>query len=433
MHELREHQRKTIDAVLAAHAHGYRSVLVEAATGSGKSRSAAECALHAVRAGLRVLVIAHRIELITQMAAELRSLGLSAGIERGASYAKNEQVVVASVQTLRASRLVAFPVDEFGLIIVDECHHAPAQGYRDILAHFACARVLGVTATADRMDGASLGNVFDVCAFRYGIAEAVRDGVLVPARGIQITVEGMDLSKVRQRIAVDVDASNVPGAERHVKDLHPKDLGRAAIAPEAVEGVVGPLLELAGERRTIVFAVDKKHARAIAKSICARHPGAARSVDSSMRSKDRAETIAAHARGEYQFLVNCMLLTEGYNDPAIECVAIARPTQSRVFYAQAVGRALRLFAGKTEGLLLDFVGVSCAFKLVGPEDVLAGALVAPVVRLSARRAGKPSPDGEYQVVLRKMGFAYRVVQLVGAAGKRVKRSWFGKFVSNLVG
>jgi superfamily II DNA or RNA helicase len=277
-------------------------------------------------------------------------------------------------------------------MLVHNCHHAASPSYQAILEHFKNARVVGVTATADRADGKPLANVFTQVVHRIEIDEAIEAGYLTPVRGVQVTVPGMDLSQVRTRRQSrkgGEDTSNdtidllAPSGQARVLadtrervsvDLHPGDLGRAVIAREAVDGVVGPLLELAGVRKTIVFAVDKAHAQTISDAINTHRPGAARWLWH--KTPDRKQVQEDHKSGKFQFLVNVMLLTEGYDDPSIECVAMARPTQSRVLYCQAVGRALRLFAGKREALLLDFVGVGCKFDLVGPEDVLGKALTS---------------------------------------------------------
>lgn len=414
---LRPYQHEQVDSVERLHLEGgYRSVLVEAATGSGKTTSAAELARRAVSRGETVLFLAHRRELIDQAAARFESFGLQVGIERGSRHAGPEPVVCASVQTLRGPRLAKFPRDAFDLIIVDECHHVPSPSYRAILAHFHTARIVGVTATVDRADGIALGEVFQRVAHRYGIERAIAEQYLVPVRGIQVEVPGMDLSAVRSRRMmkrIPPGPSGLPlpnvidptgdepgetidllspagqariaaagkrapnGERRYAVDLHPGDLGRAVIEPEAIEGVVVPLLELAGSRKTVVFAVDLNHANAIAESINAkRGDGTARVVHYKLKARERRAILDAHKAGEYQYLINVTLLTEGYDDPSIECIAMARPTQSRVLYCQAVGRALRLYAGKSVALLLDFVGVGSRFDLVGPEDALGKALIS---------------------------------------------------------
>jgi len=383
--------------------HKQQRVMYLAATGTGKSVSATEVIRRAVATrGETGLFLAHRRELIDQMVGHLTRAGLVVGVERGSRRAGAEPVVCASVQTMRGERLEKFPRDAFDVVVVDECHHAASPSYCAIFAHFKDARVVGVTATGDRADGRPLGAVFSQVVHRIEIDQAIEAGYLTPVRGIQVTVPGMDLSKVRSRKQCRAGGEDVVGdpnstidllapsgqarietgaggrPERVSVDLHPKDLARVVLDPVVVDGVVGPLLELAGARKTIVFAVDRAHAAAIADAINARRPGPdGKGVARWLwhKTPDRKQVQLDHKAGKFQFLVNVLLLTEGYDDPSIECVAMARPTQSRVLYCQCVGRALRLFEGKVEALLLDFVGVGGKFDLVGPEDVLGTALV----------------------------------------------------------
>lgn len=398
---LRPYQIEQVAAVEAQHRAGVRATLVVAATGTGKTTSSAELAQREVARGGRVLFLAHRRELLEQAGARFSSVGIRVGYERGKLRGGDALAVCASVQTLKGARLAEYGAGAFTLIIIDEAHHAAAKNYREIVAHFTRAKVLGVTATPHRADGIALANVFESVAHTYGIEQAVTDKYLCPIRGVQVTVAGMDLSKVRQRRQMVNGSRDQPGEtidllapagqarvapegdRRYSVDLHPGDLGDAVVDPAAVEGVVRPLLELAAHRRTVVFAVDRRHAAALVDSLNAKSDTGqiARMVDGTMRTSVREGTLADYAAGKFQFLVNVMLLTEGWDCPAVECVALARPTQSLVFYSQAVGRALRLHASKTEALLLDFVGAGCQFSLVQPEDALAGALIGPVERI----------------------------------------------------
>lgn len=388
--QLREYQKHQVTSARRELGLG-NDTLIVAATGTGKTTSVAEIVRLVVEEGWRVLVLAHRRELLDQLFERCRLFGLSPAYELGKKRAGNARVVVSSVQTM-ANRLDRFSSKDFQLVVVDEAHHAPSPGYRLILDYFQAggARVLGVTATPDRLDQVPLGTIFESVASEYDIVQAIEDGWLVPAKGIRIEVEGFDLSSVRQKV-MDVHTPEEgwgdlgalhPG---EVVDLHPGDLGRAAIRPEAVEGVVAPLLELAENKRTYVFAVNVAHAHALVDAINARRPGAARAVHADhkkfrMHRSERKQNLLDHKAGEFQFLVNVSVLTEGYDDPKVECVAMIRPTQSRVFYAQACGRGLRPCKeiDKKFCLVLDFVGVSCEHDLVGPEDALAGAMIGEV-------------------------------------------------------
>lgn len=442
---LRPYQVAAVDGAEAAFANGTRAALVVQATGTGKTSAFAEVVRrylaaapvraparpHVTLVGVaparrlpvaprRVLVLAQRRELLDQASARLEAFGVR--VVRGLTLGRAGVAHVASVQSA-ARRLATLPPDAFGLIVLDEAHHGCSPSHLAVLRHFPNARVLGLTATPDRADGASLGMAFEKCVARYDLAEAIRDGHLVPARGIRVDVDGLDLSHVRTK-PITAEASST-GAWRDIADLHPGDLGRAAIVPAAVEGVVGPLLALTGTRRTVVFAVDRRHAIAITDSLNAHVPGCARVVHGGMRVRDRRAVLAQFAAGEFQYLINVLLLVEGWDLPAIECVALARPTTSRIFVAQACGRALRPAPGKAEALILDFTSATSKFSLVGPEDVLAGAFREPVASYRTHR--KPAVEvALYVPQKRRTRFSTALVDLMRVVVRGVGRVVTGR-------
>jgi len=356
---LRPYQAEAVSAIRERYVAGDRATLLVLPTGTGKTVVFAELARRTVDRGGRVLVLAHRGELLEQAASKLVAVGVRARIEQAERRGGDADAVVASVQTLRGDRLAAWPADAFRLVVVDEAHHATAAGYRAILDHFAAARVLGVTATPDRLDGAALGEVFASAAYRYDLAQAIRDGWLarIEAR--------------RVRLAVNLD------------DVHTRagdlDLGELELlygSEAAIDAVVNPLTELAGGLRTILFAVSVAHAEALAAAINLRQPGAAQAVSGETAAGERADLVERFRRGELRVLVNCSLYTEGFDCPEVECVAIARPTKSRALYAQMIGRGTRLAPGKERVLVLDFVGNTRRHRLVTPAAILAGADVS---------------------------------------------------------
>jgi len=361
---LRPYQLAAVAAVLDAFRAGDRRTLLVLATGLGKTVCFADIARLGAEHGRRVLVLAHRTELLEQALAKLRAVGVDAAIEQGPNRAGDAAVVVASVQTLRGKRLASWPADSFHLIVIDESHHATATSYRTVLDHFAAARVLGVTATPDRGDGQALGDVFESVAYRYELRAAIRDGWLAPIRARRVVLEGVDLSSIHTRAG----------------DLALNELAAVMGDEEALHGVAVPLLELAGDRRTIVFAVDVAHAHALAEVMNRYQPGVARAVDGSASSAVRSETLEAFRAGAFRVLVNCALFTEGFDEPSISCVAIARPTKSRALYSQMVGRGTRLAPGKADCLVLDFTGTAGRHRLVGPADALAGTDLADDLR-----------------------------------------------------
>jgi superfamily II DNA or RNA helicase len=376
---LRPYQHEAIAGVEREWDGGTKRTLLVLPTGTGKTVVFAELIRRQQRDDTgRALVVAHRTELLEQARNKLRDVGVWAALEKAEHRARTERVVVASVQTLKGKRLRRFRPDEFDVVIVDEAHHSTASSYRAVLEYFTRAKVLGVTATPDRADGTALGEMFESVAYRYELRDAIRDHWLVPIVARRIFLEKVDLSAIKSRAG----------------DLAQDELAEVMATDEAVVGVVVPLLEQAGDRPTIVFGVDVAHATAIARALCERRPGCARVAHGELGEDRRAELLEEFRAGAFQFLVNCALYTEGFDEPSVACVACARPTKSRALYTQMVGRGTRLLgatweeslrAGKRDVLLLDFVGNAGRHRLVGPVDALAPGDVDESVRREAER------------------------------------------------
>lgn len=363
---LRPYQLAAIAGVRAQFEAGARSTLLVLPTGTGKTVVFAELARQTVEAKDRVLVLAHRTELLEQAARKLADVGIRASLDQGASRGSHHaSVVVGSVQTLRGARLERHPVDAFGLVVVDEAHHAPAASYKSILGRFTRARVLGVTATPDRGDGKALAEVFSSVAFSYEMRAAIREKYLAPLRARRVTVAQLDLRDVKS----------------HHGDFDQAALAKVLSDEKALHGVVSPLVQLAGARRTLVFGVDVAHAHALTELLNRHREASAIALDGSASRAQRAATISLFRQGRFQFLVNCALFTEGFDEPSIECIAMARPTQSRALYTQMLGRGTRLSpeTGKLDCLVLDFVGNS-RHRLIGPADALAGVTLDEAAR-----------------------------------------------------
>lgn len=367
--DLRPYQIASVTSVEAQYRDGVKRTLLVLPTGCGKTIVFAELARRInERNGARALVLAHRTELIDQAAEKVQAVGLTVSIEQGSSRGSLvTDVIVASVQTLQRERLLRFAADAFDFIVIDEAHHAPAASYQAILDHFPNALVLGVTATPQRADGKALGKIFTTVAFAYELRQAIADQWLVPivARRVRIT---------------DVDMSAI---KAHHGDLAQDELSAVLRDAKALQGVVGPLVQLVGSRKTLVFAVDVAHAKALTEKLNEHRQGAAIVLDGSAPKAQRKAVLQLFRKGTFQFLVNCALFTEGFDDPSIQCVALARPTMSVGLYIQMVGRGTRLLGlsysasianGKRDVLLLDFVG-NTRHRLATPADALAGALL----------------------------------------------------------
>jgi superfamily II DNA or RNA helicase len=372
---LRYYQRTAVERIRAALA-AHRSTLLVMATGTGKTTVFGETAR---TWGGRVLVLAHRYELLDQARRRLAAMtGEPVELDQAAQVAdRRARIVVGSVQTLVGDdRLARHRENPFGLVIIDEAHHAPAKSYRKILAAFPHARVLGVTATPDRGDGKALRAVFESVAHEYDIDAGIADGYLAPLEVQSAFIERIDLSKVKARAG----------------DLSAEQLDEAMA--EAVAPIARVSLDSAAERRTVIFAPGVKTARGVADALNEMRLNCARSIDGTMDPNERRFLMAGHKRGSFQFLVNCAILTEGYDDPAVSCVVIARPTKSRALYVQMAGRGLRVLPGrgdtlpeqdqaderraiiaasaKPDALIVDIAGNAGKHQLVSPLDILGG-------------------------------------------------------------
>lgn len=360
MQVLRPYQRDAVDAIFGRLAE-QRSTLLVLPVGMGKTTCFSETARRWREEGRgRVLVIAHREELIFQARARLASFGLQVGLEMGEERVSPmflPDVVVATVQSMaRASRRERFDTSIFGLVIIDEAHHATSDSYRAIVGYFSGAKVLGVTATPDRK---AMGQVFESIAYAVDIRDAIGQGYLAPIRQRAVQVEGLDLSAIRTTAG----------------DLNEEELEQVLVEEENLHGIAHPTIELAGDRPTMVFAATVAHAHALAGVMDRRlsalgRPGQVVALDGSTEREERRDALRRFGSGDFQFLLNCALFLEGFDAPRISCVAMARPTKSRILYTQAIGRGTRLHPGKGDLLVLDFEGNAGRHSLVCALDVL---------------------------------------------------------------
>ena len=349
---LRPYQQTARENIHSEWENGHLRTLLVLPTGTGKTIVFASVAADQVRAGDRVLILAHRGELLEQAADKLqRSTGLVSAVEKAESTCLNSwyRVVVGSVQTLqRASRLERFPQDYFGTIIIDEAHHAITDGYLRILEHFPAAKVLGVTATPDRGDMRNLGEVFDSLAFEYKLTDAIREGYLCKI--------------MAQTIPLKLDISDVGFSSG---DYSLGQLG-TALDPY-LDQIAAEMAQRCADRKTVVFLPLIKTSQKF-RDLLNAHGFRAAEVNG--QSDDRKEVLDDFAAGKYNVLCNSMLLTEGWDCPSVDCVVVLRPTKVRSLYSQMVGRGTRLNEGKKDLLLLDFLWMTDRHELCRPADLV---------------------------------------------------------------
>lgn len=370
---LRPYQEEARRAVWAEWDKGVQKTLLVLVTGGGKIIIFSKIIEDCVRRGERVLVLAHRGELLDQAADKLaKSTGLQCAVEKAEQSCLGSflRVVVGSVQTMqRETRLQQFPEDYFDAIIIDEAHHALADGYQRVLEHFPAARVLGVTATPDRGDMKNLGQVFDSLAYEYTLPRAVQEGYLAPIRALTVPLT-LDISQVGVQNG-DYKAGEVGSA------LEPY-----------LHQIADVIAKECATRRTVIFLPLVATAQKMRDILRLRGMQA---DEVNGNSPDRAEILARFDRGETTVLCNAMLLTEGWDCPAVDCIVVLRPTKQRGLYCQMVGRGTRLYPGKDHLLLLDFLWHTERHQLCRPAHLVAKSpeVAEKMVENQEAAAGNP--------------------------------------------
>ena len=352
--QMRPYQQAAREAIHAEWNDGRRRTLLVLPTGTGKTIVFAAVTEDQVRSGSRVLVLAHRGELLEQAADKIkRSTGLASAVEKAEQTCLDSwcRVVVGSVQRLqRPARLEQFPADYFGTIIIDEAHHAITDGYQRVLEHFPEANVLGVTATPDRGDMRNLGEVFDSLAYEYKLTQAIREGYLCPILAQTIPLQ-LDISQV-----------TLSGGDFAVGGLG------TALDPY-LEQIASEMQTACAGRKTVVFLPLIKTSQKFRDILNSK---GFRAAEVNGQSEDRAEILSDFSNGKYNVLCNSMLLTEGWDCPSVDCIVVLRPTKVRSLYSQMVGRGTRLSpeTGKKDLLLLDFLWLTERHELCRPADII---------------------------------------------------------------
>ncbi len=352
--QMRPYQQAAREAIHAEWNDGRRRTLLVLPTGTGKTIVFAAVTEDQVRSGSRVLVLAHRGELLEQAADKIkRSTGLASAVEKAEQTCLDSwcRVVVGSVQSLqRPARLEQFPADYFGTIIIDEAHHAITDGYQRVLEHFPEANVLGVTATPDRGDMRNLGEVFDSLAYEYKLTQAIREGYLCPILAQTIPLQ-LDISQVA-----------LSGGDFAVGGLG------TALDPY-LEQIASEMQTACAGRKTVVFLPLIKTSQKFRDILSSK---GFRAAEVNGQSEDRAEILSDFSNGKYNVLCNSMLLTEGWDCPSVDCIVVLRPTKVRSLYSQMVGRGTRLSpeTGKKDLLLLDFLWLTERHELCRPADII---------------------------------------------------------------
>lgn len=339
--KLRSYQEECLNAINEAYRNGTTRQLVHLPMASGKTIIFS----HLIQQKkCRTLVLAHTIELLEQAREKIQMIcpGLSVGLVSANSKEFENQVVVSSIQSARQiENLKQLQAQNFDLLIYDEAHHAASDSARFVLESVdfwkGTKRLLvGFSATPMRNDGRGLGEVFDGVVFKKSIKWMIEEGFLCPPKGI--------------RIATDLDLLQVV---INNEDFSPNSLSKVMDTDVLNELVVSTYQERAFDRKAICFAVSIKHSKNLSERFKA-YGITAESISSDTPKSERENVLQSFKEGKIQVLVNCLILTEGYNLEDIGCVILARPTQSAALYQQMAGRGLRRHPNKMDCIILDF-------------------------------------------------------------------------------
>jgi superfamily II DNA or RNA helicase len=405
---LRPYQSAALDAT-RRQLQQYDSTVVVLPTGLGKTVYAAKLVAEWERGNC--LFLAHTKELIEQAADKLGAeLGYKPAVEMNVQAADPDTLwqggltVVGSVQTMYGDkRLAKYDRHPFGLIVVDECHHATAATYRKVIEHFRdlnpAVKVVGITATPNRADGTALGLMFESVAYQMSINDAVSDGWLVPVAQECVVVDSLSFDGLKTR-------KNEFGEA----DFSAADLEEVLTLEEALHKMAVPTIEKVGDRPALVFTATVRHAHELAAVLNRYKAGSAAAVDGTTDKEQRRAVVRDFAAGRVQFLCNCAVFTEGFDAPNCAAIVMGRPTKSLGLYTQMLGRGLRPLPGTVDGvsdkddrrlnilssdkpscLVLDFVGNS-EHKLANAYDVLGGNYDSATRELARREAASARKD-----------------------------------------
>lgn len=351
--ELRPYQQQAKDAIFREWNQGHNKTLLVLPTGCGKTIVFAKVAEECVRHGDRVLIMAHRGELLEQASDKIaKTTGLGTAVEKAEQTCLGSwfRIVVGSVQSLQnENRLKKFDTDYFDTIIVDEAHHVLSNSYQKVMEHFSEAKVLGVTATPDRGDMRNLGNFFESLAYEYTLPKAIKEGYLSPIKAMTIPLK------------IDFSSVSVQAGDFKVSDID------TALDPY-LHQIAQEMKKYCMDRKTVVFLPLVKTSQKFRDIL---NSEGFRAAECNGSTQARTEILEDFEKGKYNVLCNSMLLTEGWDCPSVDCVIVLRPTKVRSLYCQMVGRGTRLCEGKENLLLLDFLWHTERHELCHPAALIA--------------------------------------------------------------
>lgn len=342
--KLRDYQQEALEAIQAEFNNGIFKQLIVLPTGSGKTILMAAIVKHFNK---RVLLIAHREELINQAEKSFRKYWHKADIGICSAKRKdfNNQIILGSVQTcFRQKTLKQLKKKSFDILMIDEAHHATAKTYQKIIRELGFGEktkklLIGVTATPMRSDKKHLGDLFEKIVYSKAIGELIESKTLSHVLGRRI-LTSFNLNKVKTSMG----------------DFAVGELATAVNSEERNQFVFEKFKEYSSDRKAIIFCANVKHCHDLTQ-IFNDHGIRTKAVWGQMKKEDRRKSLRSFSSGKTQVITSCGILTEGFDEPSIQTIVMARPTKSKGFYIQMIGRGLRKHPKKEHCLILDFTDV----------------------------------------------------------------------------
>lgn len=340
---LKDHQKEAINNLRSMRDNGESIALLYHATGTGKTVTAVS---DAKRFGKRTLFVAHTRELIKQAKNTFESIWpeKNTGLYVAEQKESSTYIVCASIQSV-IQNLVQFKPDEFGYIVIDECHHGTAETYKKLLGYFKPEFTLGLTATPERNDGEDLLEQFKNVAHKLDLKTAVEMGELVPIRCIRVKTN-VDLTSVR-----------INGIKYYSQDLESK-----LFVPERDKIIVDTYLQYVKSKKVVVFCASVRHAEKVAE-LFRENQVNSEAVSGTLRNSERERILKEYEVGSIDVLCACDLLNEGWDSPKTEVLFMARPTMSKTLYLQQLGRGMRKSEGKEYLMVFDFIDNANLFNM----------------------------------------------------------------------
>lgn len=339
--QLREYQEEALNVIAKALSDGISKQLIVLPTGSRKTILMAAIAKHLNK---RTLILSHREELIQQAFEKFKLYWPEAdiGICKAERDETNHQIVIGSVQSCsKSKRLASLKDSAFDVLLIDEAHHATAESYQKIIKELGfhtdqTKLLLGFTATPNRSDKDSLGETFEKVTYSRSISTMIKAGYLSPAIG--------------RKILTNFSLQNIKVQNG---DFSICELAEIVNTPERNAFIAEKYKAYATDRKGVAFCVDVAHCKDLSASF-EKVGITSKAVWSEMPTEERRNVLEDLKAGRIQVAMSCGVLTEGFDEPSISCIAMARPTKSQSLYIQCIGRGLRLWPGKQDCLVLDF-------------------------------------------------------------------------------